>query len=56
MQPKPDPVETSNSDHVCLSQIDHYKQMIIITEFSFCFCISHADYHLIEICIFITWI
>lgn len=30
----------------------HYKQMIIITDFFF--FISHAEYHLIDICIFIS--
>ncbi len=40
-------VETSYSDHVCPGQIDHYKGMIILQK---------NFYHLIDICIFITWI
>ena len=47
-------VETNYSDHVCLGQIDHYKRMIIITEFLFLCIIPNADFHLIDICIFIT--
>ncbi len=35
-------------------QIDHYKRIIVKIELLFFFCISHADYHLIDICIFIT--
>ena len=49
-------METANSDHVCPGQIDHdiMKRMIIITEYLLLCIISHADYHLIDICIFIT--
>ncbi len=49
-------VETSYSDHIWQGQIDHYKRKIIITEFLKKKKISHADYHLIDICIFITWL
>ncbi len=48
-------METSSSDHVCPGQIDHYKQMIIITNYFSFFFISHADYHLIDINLYIYY-
>lgn len=46
--------ESLHNHHVGLGQIDHYKWMIIIAN-SILF-IFHADYHLIDVCIFLTWI
>ncbi len=45
-------ISVESDDHVCLDQTDRHKRMIIITKLFF--FISHADYHLIDICTFIT--
>ncbi len=45
-------VETAYTDHVCAAQSGHDKPMILVAIFFF--CVSHTDYQLIDICLFIA--
>lgn len=38
--------------HVCPGQDDHYKMMIIKTEYVLFFMMSHTEYHLIDVYIY----
>ena len=55
MAPIETTAEIAYSDHICPAQIHHNKADDYYDPFFF-FFISHAEYRLIDICIFITWI